>query len=160
VKTLRLLTSAVCLLCVATSAHALLGDNLDAITKHRGKKPDGKPDKNKAVWLFEGDDGQIAYAVRFDHTGRSIAETLKPALTGRTMHRDIIMDFIKAQLAPFQNSPSLLEPKAGEQYAFAGQSFTVAENEYVLVDAPNGILVVWVRGSLPSVTAITPAALQ
>ena len=140
-------------------AHARLGDTLADITKHRGK-PAGKPDKNKALWLFEGDDGQLAYAVKFDVHGRSIAETLKPALTGRRLHQDIVLDFIKAQREVVADSPTTREPAVGEKYTFAGQQLTVAANEYVVVDEPRGFLLVWVRGSLPSVTVIAPAALQ
>lgn len=154
----RLLVVFACLL-AANTVSAFLGDTVDDIARHRGK-PAGKPEKNKALWLFEGNDGQLAYAVRFDDAGRSIAEVLKPALVGRSLHRDIVGDFIKAQIEPVKSSPTLLEPKAGEKYLFAGRQFVVAENEYVLVDAAHGILVVWVQGSLPSVTVIAPAALQ
>jgi hypothetical protein len=144
---------------LATNAHALLGNTLPEITKQRGA-PAGKPEKNKALWLFEGNDGQLAYAVRFDAQGRSIAEILKPALIGRQLHQDIVMDFIKAQMEPVKDSPSLLIPKPGEKYTFAGQNLVVAENEYVVVDPANGLLIVWVRGSVPSVAAVTPAAFQ
>ena len=144
---------------LAAPAHARLGDTLADITKHRGK-PAGKPDKNKALWLFEGDDGQLAYAVKFDVHGRSIAETLKPALTGRRLHQDIVLDFIKAQREVVADSPTTREPAVGEKYTFAGQQLTVVANEYVVVDEPRGFLLVWVRGSLPSVTVIAPAALQ
>lgn len=157
---LRLLLSLLCLLSAAGTSRALLGDTLEAIIKHRGKKPDSQPDKSKAIWLFEGNDGQLAYAVRFDVNGKSVAETLKPAQLGHTLHPEFVKDFMKAQAGHLKDSPTLLEPKAGEKYKFAGKELTVAENEYVLVDAPNGVLLVWVRGSMPSVTAITPTALQ
>ena len=143
----------------ATPASAFLGDTLADITKHRGK-PSGKPDKNKALWLFEGNDGQLAFAVRFDEGGRSIAETLKPALIGRSLHPEIVTDFIKAQVAPLEGSPSMRVVKVGEKYTFAGQNLSVAEDEYVIVDEPRGFLLVWVRSSLPSVTVLTPAALK
>lgn len=153
------LSAVVAFLVLATTAPAFLGDTVDDIAKHRGR-PSGKPDRNKALWLFEGNDGQLAYAVRFDDKGRSIAEVLKPALVGRTLHADIVGDFIKAQIAPVKDSPTLLEPKVGEKYKFAGREFVVDKNEYVLVDAPKGILVMWVQGSVPSVTVLAPAALQ
>ncbi len=137
----------------------MLGDTLADITKHRGK-PSGKPEKNKAVWLFEGDDGQLAYAVKFDAAGRSIAETLKPGLIGRRLHEEFALDFMKAQREVLGDSKTTRELKVGEKYKFAGLDLIVAENEYVLMDEPRGFLLVWVRGSLPSVTVITPAALQ
>lgn len=159
VKPLRLLFSVLCLLCAASAAQARLGDTLAQISKHRGK-PAGQPEKNKAVWLFEGNDGQLAYAVRFDAEGRSIAETLRPGLIGRQLHSDIVTDFIKAQRAVLGDSQTVRELNPGEKYTFAGRPFTVADNEFVVVDEPRGFLLVWVRGSLPSVTVIAPAALQ
>lgn len=144
---------------VTATASALLGDTLAQIIKHRGK-PAGQPEKNKAVWLFEGNDGQLAYAVRFDDAGRSIAETLKPGLIGRQLHPDIVADFIKAQRAVLGDSQTVRELNPGEKYTFAGRSFIVADNEFVVVDDPRGFLLVWVRGSLPSVTVIAPAVLQ
>ena len=158
-KAIRLLFSVLCILCAAASASAFLGDTLADITKHRGK-PSGKPDKNKALWLFEGGDGQMAFAVRFDEHGKSIAETLKPALIGRILHTEIVTDFIKAQVAPLQGSPTLRTVKVGEKYTFAGQTLGVADDEYVIVDEPRGFLLVWVKGSVPSVTVLTPAALK
>jgi hypothetical protein len=156
---LSALVAALVFSALATNAHALLGNTLDEVTKQRGK-PSGQPEKNKAVWLFEGNDGQLAYAVRFDAAGKSIAETLKPALIGRSLHRDIVMDFIRAQTAGVAGSPTLIEPKVGDKYVFAGQNLVVAENEFVRVDPANGVLVVWVRGSMPSVTAVTPGAFK
>jgi hypothetical protein len=143
----------------AAPAHAILGATLAEIIKHRGKKPDGQPDKERAIWTFEGNDGLLVYAVKFGADGRSIYEQLKPGQLGRSLHREIVQDFIKAQAGHLKDSPTLLEPKPGEKYRFAGKDLVVADNEYVLVDAERGVLVVWVRGSLPSVTAITPAAL-
>lgn len=143
----------------ATTSSAFLGDTLADITKHRGK-PSGKPDKHKALWLFEGNDGQLAYAVRFDANGRSIAETLKPALIGRSLHSEIVVDFVKAQVATLQGSPTMRTVKVGEKYTFGGQTLGVAEDEYVILDEPKGFLLVWVKGSVPSVTVITPAAMQ
>lgn len=140
-------------------AHARLGDTFADITKHRGK-PAGKPDKNKAVWAFEGDDGMLLYAVRFDEAGRSIAETLKPGQLGHRLNSEFVLDFIKAQREVLEGSKTTRELATGEKYTFAGQQLAVAANEYVVVDEPRGFLLVWVRGSLPSVTVIAPAALQ
>jgi hypothetical protein len=125
-----------------------------------GFKPSGKPDKTKALWLFEGNDGQLAYAVKFDKDGRSIAETLKPALIGRSLHSEIALDFMKAQMEVLEGSKTTKALQPGSKYTFAGQDLTVAENEYVVVDEPRGFLLVWVRGSLPSVTVVSPAALK
>ena len=146
-------------LSAATIAQARLGDTLADISKHRGK-PAGKPDKSKALWLFEGDDGQLAYAVKFDDQGRSIAETLKPGQLGHRLHREFVMDFIKAQREVLGDSKTTRELAVGEKYGFAGRQLTVAANEYVVLDEPRGFLLVWVGGSLPSVTVLAPAALQ
>jgi len=160
---LRLKTlSCFILLCggaLVVTSPARLGDTLADITKHRGK-PAGKPDKNKAVWAFEGDDGMLLYAVRFDAEGRSIAETLKPGQLGHRLHGEFVLDFIKAQREVLHGSKTTRELATGEKYTFAGQQLAVAANEYVVVDEPRGFLLVWVRGSLPSVTVIAPAALQ
>ena len=141
------------------TSHARLGDTLAEITKHRGK-PVGKPEKNKAAWAFEGDDGVLIYAVRFNAEGRSIAETLKPGQLGHRLHSEFVLDFIKAQREILGDSKTVRELAVGEKYTFAGQNLAVAQNEYVVLDEPRGFLLVWVRGSLPSVTVIAPAALQ
>ena len=143
----------------ATSASARLGDTLADISKHRGK-PVGRPDKNKAVWAFEGGDEQVLYAVRFDDAGRSIGETLKPSRTGGPLDKDIAMDFIKAQREILAGSTTTRELAAGAKYSFAGQTLVVGSNESVLIDEPRGFLLVWLHGSLPSVTVVSPAALK
>ena len=144
---------------LAATASARLGDTLAEITKHRGK-PVGKPEKNKAAWAFEGDDGVLIYAVRFNAEGRSIAETLKPGQLGHRLHSEFVLDFIKAQREILGDSKTVRELNPGDKFTFAGQQLAVAENEYVVLDEPRGFLLVWVRGSLPSVTVIAPAALQ
>jgi hypothetical protein len=159
VKFLRQLSATLCLLGAASLGHAMLGDTLADITKHRGK-PTGQPDKTKAVWTFEGDDGLLVYAVKFDERGRSIAETLKPGQIGRRLHEEFVLDFIKAQKAVLGDTKTLQLIQPGQKYMFAGQAMAAAENEYVLVDDPRGFLLVWVRGSLPSVTVVTPAAMR
>ena len=142
----------------AANASARLGDTFADIKKHRGA-PAGKPDKNKAVWAFEGDDGLLLYAVRFDDKGKSIAETLKPGQTGHRMHNEIVQDFIKAQREILEGSKTTLEVTSGGKYTFAGQQLVVGANEFVVVDDPRGFLLVWVGGSLPSITVLSPAAL-
>ena len=149
----------VAFLILATTGSAHLGSTLGDIEKSRGK-PSGRPDKTKALWLFEGNDGQLAYAVKFDANGRSIAETLKPALIGRSLHEEIASDFIRAQMEVLAGSKTTLTIEPGKKYSFAGQTLTVAENEFVVVDEPKGFLLVWVKGSLPSVTVVAPAALK
>ena len=155
-KIVPLIVLAVALVAPAT---ARLGDTIADITKHRGK-PAGKPEKNKAVWAFEGDDGMLLYAVRFDAEGRSIAETLKPGQLGHRLNGEFVLDFIKAQREVLGDSKTVRELAVGEKYTFAGQPLAVAQNEYVVLDEPRGFLLVWVRGSLPSVTVLAPAALQ
>lgn len=146
-------------LALANSASAYLGSTLADIEKSRGKAA-GRPDKTKAVWLFEGNDGQLVYAVKFDENGRSIAETLKPGLIGRSLHAEIASDFIKAQMTVIEGSKTTKVLEPGAKYTFAGQNLTVAENEFVVADEPRGFLLVWVKGSLPSVTVMAPAALK
>jgi hypothetical protein len=155
----RLLVACLCFAALATSSPAMLGETLAQITKHRGK-PAGQPDKTKAVWVFEGGDEQVVYAVKFDAAGRSIAETLQPVRTGSPLHTVIAVDFIKAQRATLGDSKTVREPAFGEKFTFAGQELVVAKDEYVILDEPNGFLLVYVRGSLPSVTVLAPAALQ
>ncbi len=143
----------------ATSASARLGDTLAEISKHRGK-PVSKPDKNKAVWAFEGGDEQLLYAVRFDDAGRSIGETLKPSKLGSPLQQEFVLDFIKAQREVLAGSTTTRELAPGTQYTFAGQTLVVGANESVLIDEPRGFLLVWLHGSLPSVTVVSPAALK
>jgi hypothetical protein len=159
VKSIRLLSSVICLLLAATTGSAHLGSTLADIEKSRGK-PAGRPDKTKALWLFEGNDGQLAYAVKFDKDGRSIAETLKPALIGRSLHEEIASDFIRAQMEILDGSKTTQVIERGKKYQFAGRDLIVAEHEYVVVDEPRGFLLVWDKSSLPSVTVVSPAALQ
>lgn len=146
-------------LLLVSSASAYLGSTLADVEKSRGKAA-GRPAKNKAVWLFEGNDGQLVYAVKFDENGRSIAETLKPALIGRTLHIEIASDFIKSQMTVLEGSKTTKVPEPGTKYSFAGQTLSVAENEFVVVDEPRGFLLVWVKGSLPSVTVLAPQAVR
>ena len=143
----------------ATSASARLGDTFADISKHRGK-PAGKPDKNKAVWAFEGGDEQLLYAVRFDDAGRSIGETLKPSKVGAPLEHEFAVDFIKAQREILGDSKTTRELTPGTKYTFAGQALVVEANQFVVIDEPRGFLLVWVGGSLPSVTVISPAALK
>lgn len=157
-KTIRLLSSVICLLCAA-AAHARLGDTFAEISKHRGK-PAVRPDKNKAVWAFEGGDEQLLYAVRFDDAGRSIGETLKPSKTGAPLEHEFAEDFIKAQREILADSKTTRELAPGTKYTFAGQNLVVGANESVVIDEPRGFLLVWLHGSLPSVTVVSPAALK
>jgi hypothetical protein len=146
------------LLLAAAPARAMLGDTLGDLTKHRGK-PAGQTSKNNAVWLFEGEDGQLLYTVTFDASGHSIAEGLKPVKNAK-FGREVAVDFIKAQIEPIKNSKTLHEVKTGEKYHFAQQEFSVAGDEYVLVDEANGVLIVWNQSALPSVMAVTPAVIR
>jgi hypothetical protein len=155
----RLSAAAFAFIVLAATGSAHLGNTLADIEKMRGK-PAGKPDKNKAIWLFEGNDGQLVYAVKFDADGRSIAETLKPGLIGRGLHIEIASDFIKAQMEILEGSKTTRVLEPGTKYTFAGQALSVAENEFVVVDEPRGFLLVWVKGSLPSVTVLAPAAVK
>jgi hypothetical protein len=112
------------------------------------------------MWLFEGGDEQLIYAVKFDDAGKSIAETLKPGRTGARIYPDIVQDFIKAQREVLEGSKTTRELTVGEKYVFAGQQLSVGTNEFVVLDEPRGFLLVWVAGSLPSITVLSPAALK
>ncbi len=155
----KILTLLFLSLVAATQVSARLGDTFADIKKHRGK-PAGMPDKNTALWLFEGGDEQVVYAVKFDADGRSIAETLKPSRPGAKLLSEIVVDFIKAQREILEGSKTTRELPVGAKYTFAGHDLTVADNEYVVVDEPRGFLLVWARGSLPSVTVIAPVTLR
>jgi len=145
---------------VLTTAHARLGETLAQLkARYRDPLPQAHRDPGSAVWLFEGDDGQLVYTVTFNAKGLSIAEGLKP-LKRALFPRDTVQDFIDMQLEPYRGSKTTRTLKPGEQYTFAGKTMVCGEQESVVMDEPNGVLIVWNRSGLPSVIAIRPEMLQ
>lgn len=143
----------------ATPAHALLGDTLEVLSKRRGK-PIVQPAPNRAAWLFEGLDGPLLYSVTFGADGRSMAEGLKPARPRDSMHPDFVADFIKSQREVLAGSTTTRElAETGLPYTFAGRKFVLGKDEYVVIDEPRGVLIIYTRGALPSVIVLTPAAM-
>ena len=70
------------------------------------------------------------------------------------------MEFIEGQLESFKDSKTSQILKAGQKYKFAGQDFTVAADEYVVLDGPRGVLVIWSQVANPSVMVVTPEMLR
>jgi hypothetical protein len=141
----------------AGPAHARLGETVSDLKKRFGR-PELESRGNNVFWLFEGDDGQLLYTVTLNAAGRSIAEGLKPHKRARFHETDAHV-FISSQLEPWENSKTLRTLKPGERYHFAGQNFVCEPNESVMVDEPNGVLLVWNKSVNPSVMVIAPELL-
>ncbi len=151
-----LLVAALVLFAAAASSFARLGETFDTLRERMGKPaPQLKRDPSSAVWYFEGQDGLLVYSVTFNAKGVSIAEGLKPDKHAMFLH-NTVEDFIAGQLVPYRGSKNTLTLHPGEKYSFAGKAFVCGEQEQVIVDDPNGILIVWTRGGLPSVIAVRP----
>jgi len=136
-------------------AQARLGEAQADIMKRFGK-PEAQPRKDTVFWLFEaGDSGQLLYTVTFNAKGLSIAEGLKPvkraSFTSKTA-----MDFIETQLVPNRDSKTQRIVPHGEKYRFAGQNFVCAANEYVVLDEPRGLLLIWTQVVDPAVLVVGP----
>ncbi|HWA29420.1 MAG TPA: hypothetical protein VG734_27465 [Lacunisphaera sp.] len=141
----------------AVPASARLGETLGDIKK-RYDSP-FTTTRDTATWLFEGDNGQLAYSVTFNTKGRSIAEGFKPVKRAR-FPKETALEFIDGQLTAFRDSKTTRILKSGERYRFGGQDFTVAADEHVVLDEPRGFLVIWNQASNPSVMVVTPELLQ
>lgn len=152
----RLLVVVCCL--VVTTAEARLGETLGKI-KERFGKPTDEPQKNVAVWYFEAPDGQLAYSVVFNAKGLSISERFEP-IRRAEFSAQAVQSFIKMQMEIDRDSKTIRIVKPGEQYNFAGKVFTCTPTQYVIVDEPNGILVVWTQNGVPSVMAVRPEVMQ
>lgn len=148
-------------LAAASPAWAILGENLDTLTKRFGKQdPQLRPQKNVAMWSLETDDSErLVYTVTFDSKGRSIAEGIKPAKT-MPLPKDVAETFIASQLAAYAGAETTKSFKPGEKYRFAGEEFTCAPGEQVLVDEVNDFMVVWVQGKPGMVMAVRAAMLR
>jgi hypothetical protein len=153
-----LLVAALVFSAAATFAHARLGESLAKLKEHFGK-PQPQAQKDAVFWLFEGEDGQLVYTVTFNAKGVSIAEGLKPLKFAR-LTRQNAENFMDEQLGPLRGSKTARTVNPGEKYVFAGKSFVCAEQEYVIVDDANGILIVWTKGGLPYVMAVSPEMIK
>ncbi len=144
---------------LAAPLPARLGETLAEI-KQRYDSPTTQTRRDSALWLFErGDDGQLLYTVTFDAKGRSVAEGLKPVKRAR-FTKEIALDFIESQLAPYRDSKTLQIITVGKKYRFAGQDFTCGRDEYVVLDEPRGLLLIWSQVVNPAVMVISPEMLQ
>lgn len=136
---------------------ARLGETMADI-RQRYDKPAAQT-RDNATWLFEGEDGQLLYTVTFNAKGQSIAEGFKPLKRAR-FSKETAMDFIEAQLVPYRNSKTLRIVAAGGKYRFAGQDFTCAQQEYVVLDEPRGLLLIWSQIVDPAVMVVAPEMFQ
>lgn len=148
-------------LAAALPARAVLGEDLDTLTKRFGKQdPQVRPQKHVAMWSLESDDSErLVYTVTFDDKGRSIGEGIKPVKM-IPLPRDAAEAFIATQLAPYAGAASTRSVKPGEKYRFAGQDFTCAGNEVVYVDEANDFMIVWAKGKPGMVMAVRAAMLH
>jgi len=145
---------AAALVAVATPGFARIGESLDLLKTRFGSGPAHDSPKHMAVWFIESIDGPLVYTVTLNAKGISIAEGIKP-LKRAILTPKIARDFLADQMTLIKDSQTARVVKLGEKYSFAGQSFTCNEGEYVVVDEPNGLLLVWAQAGIPSVMAVT-----
>lgn len=143
---------------LAAPAQARLGETLSDLTK-RYAKPITQTAKDNASWLFEVTDGPLLYSVTFGANGRSMAEGLKP-LRRAEFSKKTAMDFIESQLVSYRDSTTQRIVPHGEKYRFSGRDFTCGPQDYVVLDEPRGILVVWTQGVEPAVMVVSPEMFQ
>lgn len=145
---------------ILTTGQARLGETLAQLKERYGKPaPQARKDPGSAVWFFEGEDGELAFSVTFNAKGESIAEGLKPLKRAR-FPQDAVDNFLDLQMAPYRGSKTTRTVKPGEKYTFAGKTLVCAEQESIVVDEPNGILIVWTHTGLISVMAVRPEMLR
>jgi hypothetical protein len=149
-----LLAAALVAIAATSPGFARIGESLDLLKTRFGKSPERESPKNMAVWFVESIDGPLVYTVTLNAKGVSIAEGIKP-LKRAILTAKIAQDFLADQMTLIKDSKTTRVVKPGEKYVFAGQSFLCAEGEYVVLDEPNGLLLVWARAGIPSVMAIT-----
>jgi len=136
-------------------ASARLGETLADLKKRFGQ-PERESRGTNQFWLFEGDNGQVLYSVTFNAAGRSIAEGMKPHKRARFPDSNAHV-FIDSQLAPWEGSKTMRTIQPGEHYRYAGQDFVCDKSEFVKVDEPNGVLLVWNKSAVsPSVMVLAP----
>jgi len=154
VRISRLLITSLLLAVATTSGFARIGDSVAKFTERFGKGPERESPKGMAVWFIESIDGPLVYTVTLNAKGVSIAEGIKP-LKRAILTNKIAQDFMDEQMSLLKDSKTARVVKPGEKYEFARQSFVCAEGEYVVLDEPRDLLLVWVRDGIPSVMAIT-----
>jgi hypothetical protein len=138
----------------AATGFARVGEPLAKLKERFGMAPDPQSPKGMAVWFIESIDGPLVYTVTLNAKGVSIAEGIKP-LKRAQLTTDIAQDFINDQMVLLKDSKTARQVLPGEKYEFAKQSFVCAENEFVMLDDPRGLLIVWSRAGIPSVMAVT-----
>ncbi len=153
-KKIRLPAVLLLLVLSVATATARVGEPLAKIRERFGRAPEHGSPKNMAVWFIESIDGALVYTVTLNAKGLSIAEGIKP-LKRALLTTKIAQDFLQEQMAPFADAKTSRVVAPGEKYEFARQSFVCAENEWVLLDEPNGLLLIWSRGGIPSVMAVS-----
>lgn len=153
-----LLVTAVLLSTAAIPAAARLGETVANLKERFGRSPERESPKNMAVWFVESVDGVLVYTATLNAKGFIIAEGIKP-LKRAVLTTEIVKDFLQDQIKPHADSKTSRIVPAGEKYEFAKQSFVCAKDEWVLVDEPNGLLLVWSRAGISSVMAISPEML-
>ena len=138
----------------AASGFARVGEPLAKLKERFGKAPDPQSPKGMAIWFIESIDGALVYTVTLNAKGISIAEGIKP-LKRAQLTTDIAQDFINDQLVLLKDSKTARRVLPGEKYEFAKQLFVCAENEFVMVDEPRDLLIIWSRAGIPTVMAVT-----
>jgi len=152
-RILPMLTCAVAAWTLGAPLHARVGEKAAELRQRLGK-PEAQPQKNILVWLVEESAGALLYTVTFDEKDVSIAEGLKPFRQAKLTDQ-AARAFIAEQLSALPSDHKARELKTGEAYTFAGEKFTCGANERVVVDAENGLLVIWTVAPAPSVLAVT-----
>jgi hypothetical protein len=138
----------------AATGFARVGDPLAKLKERFGKAPDPQSPKGMAVWFIESIDGALVYTVTLNAKGISIAEGIKP-LKRAVLTAEIAQDFVNDQMVLLKDSKTARQVLPGEKYEFAKQSFVCAEKEFVMLDEPRGLLIIWSRADIPSVMAVT-----
>ncbi len=149
-----LLLTGLVLATASAPAFARIGDTLAKLKSHFGASPERESPKNMAIWFIESIDGALVYTATFNAQGLSISEGIKP-LKRAVLTTKIAEDFIRDQMVPLEGSPTSRVVPPGQAYLFAGQSLVCGENEFVMVDDGRGLLLIWSRGGIPSVMAIS-----
>jgi hypothetical protein len=153
-----LLAAALVVWAAAAPASARLGDPVSKLKDHFGRAPERESPKGMAIWFIESIDGALVYTATLDAKGIIIAEGIKP-LKRAILTTEIAKDFLQDQMAPFLESKTARVVRPGEKYEFAKQSFDCGANDFVFVDEPHGILLIWTRSGIPSVIALSPEVL-
>jgi len=143
---------------LAAPAEARLGQTLSQLKEKLGK-PATQARKDTYLWSFESRGGQLSYAVIFNAKGESISETLRPVGFAE-FSSETVQGFIGMQTELLRESKTLHAVRPGEHYRFGGREMVCSEEQGILLDEPNGVLIVWTRSATPSVAAVRPEAMK